>query len=128
MTDVNTGAGGMPLPFERRRAPRVKWTKRAYDFLVAGQLTGVVESRAGVLRAVIAGPCPRCAHHVESVDVGSAVAPLRRLGDGGIAREDAYLRVDVECDCGEDHPGRSDLERGCGIVFRVELLRPAQLP
>jgi hypothetical protein len=109
-------------PYERNRPNAFEWTDKAFDMLRDGRLAAEVHRHGGLESAVVVGPCPRCGHTFryessrDAVGVGG-----RALESTGPDDVDDYALVDVRCGCAGEHAGRLADERGCGIVFRIEV-------
>jgi hypothetical protein len=118
VTDVDS-----PLPFEASEPNAKKWTDAAYEALTAGTLGAEVTRREGVLASHVSGLCPRCEHQISDDQVLTVVSEgIRHSRES--EKADRYVPVTVTCDCGEEHPARPTAAHGCGITFRLELLRP----
>ena len=131
-----------PLPFAQgAEVNDYKWTSAAYDLMVEGKL---VVKRRNPSRSVVAiGACPRCAHDVDYTFLPNISLPRggrTTLGRGPTKTKseearpthcsgqeeddvDQYDTVPILCRCRDDHPGRPEGARGCGITFNTELLR-----
>lgn len=113
-----------------------KWTELAFELMTQGELTVALAGPKGG-RVVARGACPRCSHDVDYTFDETIVVPK---GPGGTLSTDttdqlpeadtpyngaeestAYVTVPVLCHCREDHTGRPDTSRGCGITFNIEL-------
>jgi hypothetical protein len=114
-----------PKPYETREPYAHTWTLKAYQLLVAGQLHARLRVIDRIETATVEGPCPRCGDQIHDTQVFTASAEGTRTANVDITGLD-YVPVTVTCSCGETHPGRPDGQRGCGITFRLELLREAQ--
>ena len=130
-----------PLPFAQgAEVNDYRRTSGAYDLMRDGKL--VVKRRSPGHSIVATGACPRCTHDVDYTFLPSISLPrgdLKTLGKGpkitkgeeerpthGSSQEDdgtaQYETVPILCRCRDDHPGRPEGDRGCGIVFNTELL------
>lgn len=122
-----------PLEFESTSPTAYRWTERASDLLDAERLSVNIE-HVGEIEIVFAtGPCPRCGHELAfTMERAAPISgPVGPLGDGAAEQEEAeYLAVDIACQCHAEHPGRASTAPpyGCGILFRVEILRQADNP
>lgn len=115
------------LTYETAEPNAYKWTRSAYDALVAGDLKARIGGIADARRVTVNGPCPRCAHDVlfdQLLDgVGGEDGPLTTLGQAIALPTPAYLEVIVTCRCTETHDHRpTGVSVGCGINFRIDLL------
>lgn len=115
--------------YERDQPAAYKWTEKAFDYLTQGKLQAEIVNRSGVHVAEAKGDCPRCDHDVNYAFELDAPLPGSFGGLGqGVATTPApvqYAAVNVVCRCNGEHPGRPDgIDRGCGILFAVEVLRP----
>jgi hypothetical protein len=123
-----TNEPGAGVPYEKAAPNAYKWTERAYDLLIAGDLTAEVRVAAGVQTAYVTGECPHCRHDVRFDQVLDAVAGevYSTLGESISAPESPYIPLVASCRCSEPHEGRPEkTERGCGINFRIEILANA---
>ena len=105
----------------------LEWTERAFALLIGNRMTAVPRLTDGVLTIVVAGPCPRCAHHLVDRQVATAVAgvgsgTVRRFSIPRSAPAARTVQLDVTCGCGTTHPGAPDTVTGCGVSFRIELV------
>lgn len=131
-----------PLPFAQgAEVNDYYWTSGAYDLMRDGKL--VVKRRSPGRSIVATGACPRCTHDVDysflptislprggptTLGKGSGVTKVvkEEQTDGAGHEGDSiaqYDTVPILCRCREDHPGRPEGDRGCGIAFNTELLR-----
>ncbi|MCB1029206.1 MAG: hypothetical protein KDB24_15760 [Microthrixaceae bacterium] len=113
-------------PFEVDAPNAYKWTKAAFKLLQAGELSAHVRTDHEVHSAVVNGACPRCCHDVGFTQVLDAVTgeSMTTLGNRPAAAVDEYELLTVECRCVAEHPGRpKGIDHGCGINFRVDVLR-----
>lgn len=122
-----------PLGFESASPTDYRWTELASDLLGAERLSVNVEHIDGIEIVFATGPCPRCEHELAFTIERAAPlpGPVGPLGDGTTGQEEPeYLAVDIACQCRAEHPGRLSTAPpyGCGIVFRVEVLRQAGNP
>lgn len=119
-----------PLKYETRNPNAYKWTDDAFQLLNKKKLHARLIDQAGVTIAEASGECPRCHDDVSFTMELDAPLPgtTRGLGEPSLAapsRTMEYVPFDVVCHCRGNHPGRPDgVEKGCGIIFRVEVLRP----
>ena len=114
------------LHWETDQPDAYRWTDRAFELLLDGVLSAHVRKIGGIMTASVTGKCPRCDHEVGFEQIREAVAgeALQVLGGQEPMAEThcTYVAVDVECRCGEGHPGRpTETRRGCGVNFRVEV-------
>lgn len=112
-----------------------EWTERAFTLLTEDRLTATARLTDGVLSVVVAGPCPRCAHHLVDRQVATAVAgvgsgAVRHFGIPRPAPDTGppTVQMDVTCGCGNAHPGAPDTVTGCGVSFRIELVADEDQP
>ena len=120
------------MPFETARPTAYEWTDKAYDLLVGGKLA-VESTLADGVRIIIAhGQCPRCGDDVGFVLETTAPVPagVSGLGDRTVEVADEYEAIEVACRCDGNHPGRPEHanRQGCGIAFRVDVLREVRQP
>ncbi|WP_018685266.1 hypothetical protein [Actinokineospora enzanensis] len=95
-----------------------EWTERAFELVRAREIAVRTVVSDGVVSAVLAGPCPRCGHHLVDRQVGSAVTEVRAAGAAVGPR---VMVLDISCGCGQPHDGAPDHVTGCGVAFRVQL-------
>ena len=96
-----------------------QWTDKAYDLIEAGTLTARMLVDDKRYTAVVAGQCPRCGHHLETVLPLTGYVrdyAVRGIGDD----VPTQVNVDVLCGCGIPHAGAPPETPGCGVGFRVE--------
>ncbi|ALC23561.1 hypothetical protein ACH46N_08050 [Streptomyces pristinaespiralis] len=96
-------------------------TDRAYDLLEAGQLTVSPHGSGDVYGFVVAGPCPRCAHHIVDRQVSVALTGTGGVGRSADADPVETVVLDVSCGCGSTHVDAPEGLTGCGASFRLEL-------
>jgi hypothetical protein len=100
-----------------------EWTERAFHLLEQQVLVATPRWADGVASVVVAGPCPRCQHHLVdrwvSTVVTGVAAGTRGLRGDNLPPE--ILEVDVTCGCGNAHPGVPEQATGCGVSFRIML-------
>lgn len=118
---------GPDVPYESA-APNAKvWTDKVFSMLDASLNAGVVEKN-DVRTAFVTGPCPRCEHEVNFSRLldtvsGENVAAFRLDRTEDSAEE--YLEFNASCMCSQPHKDRPEaVSFGCGINFRVSVLRP----
>lgn len=113
-----------------------QWTDKAYELLLEGKL--VVTRSANGGEVIATGQCPRCGHDVDFSFLPTISLPYGGRGTtrggagtlggdsgrpaGAKAAEPEYVTVPILCQCGEEHQGRPSSDRGCGIMFNVEML------
>ncbi|MFI6999334.1 hypothetical protein [Nocardia sp. NPDC050175] len=117
------------LPYEFARPTAYEWTEKAYDLMVTDNLTVTLIVRDAMRTAIASGECPRCTHDVGFVMelVAPIPADVSGLGDESGPIDPEYVPIDVQCRCTGEHPGRpSNESKGCGILFRAEVLRAAR--
>jgi hypothetical protein len=117
----------MDLPYERNRPNAFEWTDKAFDLLDEGRLHGRVDRLAELEVATVVGVCPRCEHTFRFESSRHAVGTGGRTleSDDSTIDPNEFVPVEVRCQCKSDHDGRHDSEKGCGILFRIEV-RPDQ--
>lgn len=101
-----------------------RWTERAYELLVTGDLHGRAFTSDGVLSSHVWGECPRCGHPLDDRQVHTAVVSGVGRWPGRVTRRGTPpppLDVDVACGCKHAHPLAPPDTTGCGVSFRVEL-------
>ncbi|MDR1443073.1 MAG: hypothetical protein LBJ02_11985 [Bifidobacteriaceae bacterium] len=116
------------LPFETARPTAYEWTEKAYDLLLDGKLVVGSVMANGVRIIAAQGQCPRCDDDVAFVMETHAPLPATSRSLGASAEvADEYEAIEVTCRCAGSHPGRPEqaAQRGCGIAFRVDVLREA---
>ncbi|MFP8885689.1 hypothetical protein [Streptomyces mangrovi] len=108
-----------------------EWTERAFQLLEAERLTVSAHSASGVPGFVVAGPCPRCEHHLTDRQVTVALTGMSGTGrhaqdefENPESETDAVDAVvlDVTCGCGTAHQDAPEGAAGCGASFRIELV------
>jgi hypothetical protein len=99
-----------------------RWTERAYELLLSGDLRARAFDSDGVLSSHVWGSCPRCGHALDDRQVHTAVFPGTTRHPGAATGSPPVLEVDVCCACRYPHPLAPPEVAGCGISFRVELL------
>lgn len=110
------------------------WTERAHEMLQRGELHAKAFATDGALSARVWGLCPRCGHGLDVREPLSAAVTTTRGNRGlwgalagiltgktvtGDPDLPAEIPVDVECGCGQFHPGAPGNSTGCGVSFRV---------
>ena len=109
-----------------------KWTTAAFKALMAGTMTAEVTGVSGAQRVTVDGKCPRCKHELRFGQLLDAVAgengPLAVQAFRVDAAAPTYMNIVVSCCCTEAHANRpTGVTSGCGINFRIKMLRPAAL-
>jgi hypothetical protein len=112
---------------EYHKTTAFEWTERAFHLLDRQQLAVTPTVLAGVRSVEVAGPCPRCDHHLIDRQVGVAVTGLGAgtrgtvRGPSSVQEDDppSTMVVDVTCGCGNTHAGAPESVTGCGVTFRV---------
>lgn len=125
--DSGSGPGAAPAEDSLRYAQTAayEWTERAYRLLLDGQLQARSFATDGVVSSHVWGACPRCGHQLDHRQVHTAIAagPGRQTGGQIIPPTPPTLEVDVPCGCRHAHPHAPDGTLGCGVSFRVEIVR-----
>jgi hypothetical protein len=133
MVNGTTGTSGDQMPYETSAPLDFRWTLAAFDALQDGTLAAEVVRVNGVWTGRVVGACPRCGHHFTLTRILESVVDdptgRRTLGTDtalrGDDQDEAYEPLTVACLCEAAHPGGSAQSKGCGIVFKVEILRDA---
>ena len=115
-----------PLPYEKDAPNAPEWTDEAYRRLVRGELVAAVTSKHGIRTARVDGSCPRCDHGVNFERILDAVTgeDLGVLDSRSLTfDQNTFVEFVASCCCSEPHDERpEDVEHGCGINFRVDVL------
>ncbi|MBT2365647.1 hypothetical protein J7E88_10025 [Streptomyces sp. ISL-10] len=104
-----------------RATTDIEWTERAFRSLEDRRLTVAAHDAGGVPAFVVAGPCPRCEHHLVDRQVSVALTGLtgaQRQVNGAVLD---VVVLDVTCGCGTAHQDAPEGVTGCGASFRIEL-------
>jgi hypothetical protein len=101
-----------------------RWTQRAFDLLIAGEIQASVTVHDDIETVLVTGPCPRCGDHFSFDQVRTAVT----VGVGSLGEPEApggrdpYREVTVPCGCQGTHEGRPDEKKeGCGVAYKLRI-------
>jgi hypothetical protein len=114
-----------PLPFETADPRGEVWTEDAHRLLLQGRLQASVALVGGIETSSVDGECPRCHHHLTDVQIRTVTTEGTKavLGHKARKRSSGYASITVTCSCGCTHAGRPEDANGCGITFRIEVLK-----
>lgn len=112
------------MHYERANPFDYRWTQRAFELLVAGEIQASVAVHGDIETVLVTGPCPRCEDHFSFDQVRTAVTiGVRSFGhDGSSEGRDPYREVTVSCGCHGAHEGRpDDKKEGCGVAYKLRI-------
>jgi hypothetical protein len=113
------------VPYERDDPTSYEWTVKAYDLAVDGTIQAWVRQVGGIRVATFDGPCPRCnGTFMWNRTLDTVVGTSGTLGSPEFA-EDSYVPLEIGCECGIYHTGADKDVKNCGVIFRIDVKRPA---
>ncbi len=120
-----------PVPFNASDPLARKWTDRALELLLSGDLSAQIVAVEGIRVARMEGTCPYCGDvlHItvplKAVTEGTEGVRGRGLTDGtefgDAAGEARYEELTATCGCDVMHPGNPSKSAGCGTSFRIKM-------
>ena len=120
-----------PVPFNTIDPLAPKWTDRALELLLSGDLSAQIAAVEGIRVARIDGTCPYCGDELHitepltAVTEGTEGVRGRGLADGtefgDEANEACYEEVTATCGCDVTHSGNPNKSAGCGTSFRISI-------